>query len=593
MTRRLAFSIAQPITIVGWFISSILLIALVVTATYSMELPGQDRALTQAFYYAIIAAGLYFIVAALMCANVYGAYRGHYPQEFKLTMAQRTLMLQTISFMVYMLAGAAVYYRVEGWRFLDAVYFTNYTLLTVGIGDYAPTTHTGRALLFPYAIGGIVILGLVVGSIRTLILERGKKKLGSRRIEKKREQLLKKMHKKGQHKKLTPIDSDEKRDELGMTERERRKFEFEMMRQIQDRASSRQKWDALFISASAWLVLWLVGAVVFWKAEHAQQWSYFGALYFAYTSLLTIGFGDYKNFSNSGKPAFVFWSLLAVPTLTIVISNMGDTVVKGIRDLTDYVGEFTILPGQSPTRQRAKKLVSSVTSKFERDNSQEEMMNQPPGLIGEKEGAPGPQGTDRQTKAADRIAGEYEEEELEDAAEAGRRGDVVAKDAHEYHYQLIREFRNVMKHLNETPPRRYTYEEWAWFLKLMGEDEDNQSSHRKAPIDVRSEKNREPDIQQGTTDDNEAGKRQWSWLGNRSPLMGEEAEPQWVIERLSITLEKELKKTHEAEMRQRREREGTQRDLAKKKTRSSSGSSKTLEQQEKGSGGGKTSLSNS
>ncbi|KAL8719967.1 MAG: hypothetical protein Q9225_003115 [Loekoesia sp. 1 TL-2023] len=580
MARRLSFAIAQPITIVGWFISSVLLIALVVTATYSLKLPGQDRALTQAFYYAILAAGIYFVIASLMCVTVYGAYKEHYPQEFKLTMSQRTLMLQTISFMVYMLAGAAVYYKVEGWQFLDCVYFTNYTLLTVGIGDYAPQTHTGRALLFPYAIGGIVILGLVVGSIRSLVLERGKKKLGSRIIEKKREQLLKKMHKKGQHHKLTPITSDEKADELGMSERERRKFEFEMMRQIQDHANQRQKWNALFISGSAWLILWLVGGVVFWKAEHAQEWSYFGSLYFAYTSLLTIGYGDYKNFSNAGKPAFVFWSLLAVPTLTIVISNMGDTVVKAIRDLTDYLGEFTVLPGENPTRQRAKQLVRSVTSRFGKDNEpRETIMDEPPGLIGEKEEEDS-QGPHRRIMATDHLASEVENEELQAAGEAQKRGDEVSRDAHEYHYQLVREFRNVMKHLDETPPRRYTYEEWAWFLKLMGEDENNQSSHRKPPINVRSsgQKKEELDMQQATTDDKEQEKRQWSWLGNRSPLMGEVDEPEWVLERLSITLEKELKKRHEEE-RQRRRRD-TESNTAKK-VPSSSGSSKTLEQQER------------
>ncbi|KAL9027018.1 MAG: hypothetical protein Q9196_004404 [Gyalolechia fulgens] len=578
MARRLSFSIAQPITIVGWFISSLLLIALVFAATYGMELPGEDRALTQAFYYAIIAAGLYFVIATLMCVTVYGAYKEHYPQEFKLTMSQRTLMLQTISYMVYLLAGAAVYYRVEGWKFLDCVYFTNYTLLTIGIGNYAPKTHTGRALLFPYAIGGIVILGLVVGSIRSLVLERGKKKLGSRLVEKKREQLLKKMHKNGQFQKLTPIDSDEKADELGMTERERRKFEFELMRQIQDQANERQKWSALFISGSAWLVLWLVGGVVFWKAEHQQDWSYFGGLYFAYTSLLTIGYGDYTNFSNSGKPAFVFWSLLAVPTLTIVISNMGDTVVKGIRDATDYLGQFTLLPGENSTKQRAKQLVTSLTSKFGKDHEAgATMMDQPPGLIGEKEG-PDSRGPSHRTTATDRLAGEMEKEELQEAGEAERRGDQVSKHRHEYHYQLVREFRNVMGHLNQTPPRRYTYEEWAWFLQLMGEDEDDQRSHRKAPIKVRSDSRKKdgPDMQKGPTHD-KGQQRKWSWLGNRSPLMGEMDEPEWVLERLSITLEKELKSRHEEERRRRRE----QASDSEEKAASSSGSSRTLEQQER------------
>ena len=71
MARRLSFTVAQPITIIGWYIASILLIALVTQSVHILKVPGQDRALTQAFYYAIIAAVLYFIIASLMCITVY------------------------------------------------------------------------------------------------------------------------------------------------------------------------------------------------------------------------------------------------------------------------------------------------------------------------------------------------------------------------------------------------------------------------------------------------------------------------------------------------------------------------------------------
>src|SRR3989440_8431335 len=113
-----------------------------------------------------------------MMFTAYGALKGHYSKEFKLTIPQRTLMLQTICFLVYFLLGALVYSKIEGWEFLDAVYWADFTLFTIGIGgDYTPHTHLGRSLLFPFAIGGIVFLGLVVASIRSLVLDRTKKRL--------------------------------------------------------------------------------------------------------------------------------------------------------------------------------------------------------------------------------------------------------------------------------------------------------------------------------------------------------------------------------------------------------------------------------
>lgn len=252
------------------YLSSFALIALTATAAGPLMLSTQiDYAFSQAFYYAIFAAILYFIVASLMVITVIGAYLGHYDKDFKLTMSQRTLMLQTISFLTYLLAGAAVYAHIESWQYLDAVYWADFTLLTVGIGDFAPLTDVGRGLLFPFAIGGIIIIGLVIGSIRSLVLERGKVKLGARMVEKERERMLKRLAAK-QSDMLTPITdksqisrSSSRTLEDNLNERDRRLKEFEMMRKIQASAASKRRWTSLAVSASTWFVLWFAGAAIF------------------------------------------------------------------------------------------------------------------------------------------------------------------------------------------------------------------------------------------------------------------------------------------------------------------------------------------
>lgn len=228
---------------------------------------GVDTAFSQAFYYAIFSAGLYFICASLMVVTVIGAYLGHCGKEFKLTISQRTLMLQTISFLVYLLLGSVIYSHIEGWYFLDTVYWADFTLLTVGIGDIVPTTDLGRGLLFPYAIGGIIILGLVIGSIRSLVLERAKAKLGARMLEKERERIIRKVQRKKAGL-LAPIkgkisNDSEYPDLDGCTERERREREFNLMRKVQEKAAAKRRWTALAVSASTWFFLWFVGAAIF------------------------------------------------------------------------------------------------------------------------------------------------------------------------------------------------------------------------------------------------------------------------------------------------------------------------------------------
>ena len=504
-----------------------------------------------------MSAGLYIIIASLMVFTVYGAYSGHYSKEFKLTMSQRTLMLQTIAYFFYLLSGAAVYAHLEDWKFLDAVYWANYTLLTIGTGDYSPMTDTGRGLLFPFAIGGIIILGLVIGSIRSLVLDRGKRKLSSRMIEKKREEVVDSIIEK-KSVKIHPLSKVHHLTLKGAPEGKRREDEFKLMRKIQEHIATKRNWLSLLFSATAWLFLWLVGAAVFYKAEKNQSWTYFNAVYFAYVSLLTIGFGDFRPMSNSGKPFFVFWSLLAIPTLTILISNMGNTVIKAIRDLTIWLGEFTILPGEEGVRGRVKAGAEKLKSGKLKSSGEEEIAEEPPGGVFLSEGNrrhhdedPEKQQNSTKNNVADRLAKDFGDEELDEAEIARRKGDKIGKDIHLYHYLLIKEIRNVMNDVNESPPRKYSYHEWAWFLRLMGEDENSPKYHRKPLGTEGTREEHSPQIQQADPEDdsNKEDHKKWSWLGPRSPLMGDTEEAEWVLDKLTETLEKELKKAREQQRR--------------------------------------------
>ena len=523
MTRRLSFAIAQPITIIGWFLSALLLIALVAVASTNVFRiqPMTEHALSQAFYYGIIAAAIYFIISSMMVLTVYGAYRGHYPKEFRLTPSQRTLMLQTISFMLYLLLGALVFSKIEGWNYLDAVYWADFTLLTVGVGgEYVPKTHAGRSLLFFYAIGGVVMLGLVVGSVRSLVLDRGKEKMSARFMEVKRRRVLASIDDENRTIRLSlwqKIEFSEK----GLNEAQRREQEFGIMRRIQKKAERRRRYTALAMSSTAAFLLWFLGALVFKHSEKSQGWSYFMSLYFAYTSLLTIGYGDISPSSNSGKSFFVFWSLLAVPTLTILISNMGDTVIKTFRDLTIWVGSITLLPGEQGVSgtlklgfQRLK-----LTKDFDRNDTDK---NKDTGISLER------------TALQDRLAKHMEEDELAEAEEAGEHGDNLERDIHFYHYLLAKELRNIMRDVDASPPKQYTYQEWSYYLRLTGQNEGDPSGHRKPRINYQQASH---GLDLGTADKGET----WSWLGVRSPLMGRKSEAEWLLHKLSETLEHEMR----------------------------------------------------
>ena len=277
---RIPFKIAQPATILGWFTASFMLIGLVAATPSHLALPpGQARTFSQAYYYAVLAAGLYLVVASLLVATASGVWFGRYSSDFKLTFSQKTLMIQVLLFLGYLLAAAAVYAYIEDWDYLDAVYWVDVTLFTIGYGDFSPKTHLGRSLFFPMAIGGILFVGLIVASVSTLALDRASTKVSIRMVEKARQKALKKFNPETGSTNLR-LFKQRKIEKSSSSELDRRKQEFDIMREIQRKAANDNRMLALGISLGVFVILWFIGAVAFWQAEKgAGNWSYFESLY--------------------------------------------------------------------------------------------------------------------------------------------------------------------------------------------------------------------------------------------------------------------------------------------------------------------------
>lgn len=59
-------------------------------------------------------------------------------------------------------AGTVFYHTVEGWRWLDALYFSLVTLATVGFGDLSPQTDFGKIFTMLYILVGLGLLAAFV-----------------------------------------------------------------------------------------------------------------------------------------------------------------------------------------------------------------------------------------------------------------------------------------------------------------------------------------------------------------------------------------------------------------------------------------------
>lgn len=69
----------------------------------------------------------------------------------------RRLLYVALIIIFYLALGTAVYHYVEGWRYLDALYFSSYTMTTVGYGDFVPKTDIGKGFTVFYLFSSVSI----------------------------------------------------------------------------------------------------------------------------------------------------------------------------------------------------------------------------------------------------------------------------------------------------------------------------------------------------------------------------------------------------------------------------------------------------
>ena len=64
--------------------------------------------------------------------------------------------------------GTILYRWLEGWEWLDSLYFVIITLTTIGFGDFTPTQPITKVLTIFYGLNGIAILLMLLDEMRRI-----------------------------------------------------------------------------------------------------------------------------------------------------------------------------------------------------------------------------------------------------------------------------------------------------------------------------------------------------------------------------------------------------------------------------------------
>jgi voltage-gated potassium channel len=74
---------------------------------------------------------------------------------------------------VLVIIGTIFYHFVEGWSYLDAIYFSSTTLTTIGFGDFHPTTPISKIFTIFYVLSGVSLTLYAIAEFAKIQLEIG------------------------------------------------------------------------------------------------------------------------------------------------------------------------------------------------------------------------------------------------------------------------------------------------------------------------------------------------------------------------------------------------------------------------------------
>ena len=188
--------------------------------------------------------------------------------------------------------------------------------------------------------------------------------------------------------------------------------------------------------------------------------------------------------------------------MTILISDMGDTVIASFKRGTFTLADWTVLPKAGLWRHLLEKYPWLLLWLEENSRAAAAKRRVAGGM------PVGPEDADGDAPPPPTIEELAALDTLDDASLARKLSTAIRRTADD---------------LKRDPPRRYTYEEWAEYTRLI------RFSRTTAGEELAEE-------------EEEEGLIEWDWIGEDSPMLAERTESEWVLDRLCESLNRYMRR---------------------------------------------------
>ncbi|GAV27817.1 hypothetical protein PMKS-001285 [Pichia membranifaciens] len=241
----------------------------------------------------------------MLLLNELGFLLKKYKPVFNIDQVQETLIIQTTAMAVWLIIGASIFTRLIDLGLGDSLYYCIVSVVTIGEQDVVSITDVAaQTLTALWIVFGLVMFGLIVTSIRKMMIDFSSSTLYWHRLERLRRKSLE------THQNETRIVSTNEES-------------FILIKNIAKWAYTIQGVAELTTSIVIFMFTLMVGAMALAILE---SWPYKTTVYFCFFNLMTLGQGTQAPITPGGKAIFCAWALAAIPVMTILVSTSSDFI---------------------------------------------------------------------------------------------------------------------------------------------------------------------------------------------------------------------------------------------------------------------------
>ena len=123
---------------------------------------SQGHEYSEGFWSAVVSLADAGVISIALLIHYFGAFGDEdyaNSEEVEIRMQGRQFMLSFTAFIIIIGFQALAFSQLEGWNYLNSIYFSIQTALTIGYGDLLPTNTAAKILVFVFSVLTISQLG--------------------------------------------------------------------------------------------------------------------------------------------------------------------------------------------------------------------------------------------------------------------------------------------------------------------------------------------------------------------------------------------------------------------------------------------------